>query len=199
MGIGKGKTGIKARGYDMSRTIVFLIILTAAVAGACSGTTDTAKNSNSGAATNSNGANRAAAPGAQSNSATLPSNAPGVNTSGQKRLVNEPAPPDHPPSQFAEAPEDSTLTSTMNPKGQVLEIRVFRDHPQLAKVEATWITPQQKAVKFFLRNGRTSEVTTDKLRDLKTATAAELLAMAGVGTGRPAAPDKGKTGAKRPE
>lgn len=168
---------------------------------ACSGSTETAKNSNS-SAPGSNGntvSNRAAAPGAQSNSATLQSNAPGANTSGQKRLVDQPAAPDRPPSQFSEAPDDSTLTSTMNAKGQVFEIRVFRSHPQLAKVEATWITPQQKSVKLFLRDGHMREVTTDKLENLKTATVAELLGMAGIGTREPAAPDKSKTGAKRPQ
>jgi len=66
-------------------------------------------------------------------------------------------------------------------------------------VEATWISPQQKSVKFFLRNGRTGEVTTDKLQDLKTASIAELLEMAGIGTTRPAAADKDKTGAKQPQ
>jgi len=185
----------------MTKTIVFLIILTAAVAGACSGSTETAKNSSSSAAA-SNGntvANRAAVPGAQSNSAMPASNAPGVNVAGQKRLINEPAAPDRPPSQFSEAPEDSTLTTTMNPKGQVLEIRVFRSHPQLAKVEATWIGPQQRSVKFFLRNGRTGEVTTATLQDLKTATVAELLEIAGIGTKGPAATDKSKTGAKQPQ
>ena len=183
----------------MTETIILLIILAAALGSACSGGTETAKNINSTASNGNIVTNRAAAPAAQTNSAMPPSNAPGVNTSGQKRLVNEPAAPDRPPSQFSEAPEDSTLTSTMNPKGQVLEIRVFRSHPQLAKVEATWISPQQKSVKFFLRNGRTGEVTTDKLQDLKTASIAELLEMAGIGTTRPAAADKDKTGAKQPQ
>ena len=99
---------------------------------------------------------------------------------------------------FAEAGEDSTLTSTMNAKGQVLEIRVFRSHPQLAKVEATWISPQQEFLELFLRDGNKREVETDKLQNLKTATAAELLQLAGIGTARPAAPDKSKPGAKQP-
>ena len=168
---------------------------------ACSGSTETAKNSNSsGPASNGNtAANRAAAPGAQSNSAMPPSNAPGINTSGQKRLVDQPATQDRPPSQFAEAPEDSTLTSTMNAKGQIFEIRVFRSHPQLAKVEATWINPQQKFLELFLRDGNKREITTDKIENLKSATAAEILELVGMGPGRPAAPDKNKTGAKRPQ
>ena len=184
----------------MKNRILILITLTAAAGLACSGSTETAKNSNSpGSASNGNTAvNRAAAPGAQSNSAMPASNAPGANTSGQKRLVDEPAAQNRPPSQFSEAPEDSTVTSTMNAKGQVYEIRVFRSHPQLAKVEATWITPRQKYLELFLRDGNKREVETDKLQNLKTATAAELLQLAGIGTARPAAPDKSKPGAKQP-
>ena len=87
----------------------------------------------------------------------------------------------------------------MKPNGQVFEIRVFRSHPQLAKVEATWIGVNEKDVKIFLRNGAMREVNTDQIANLKSATAGELLQLAGIGPARPATTDKSRPGAKRPQ
>jgi len=84
------------------------------------------------------------------------------------------------PPQFQPAAENSEWAATMNADGSVDEIRVFRSHPQLAKVEVTWLEPKNKDAKFYLRDGKVLEVRTDRLGSLKTVTTTELLAIAGV-------------------
>ena len=84
------------------------------------------------------------------------------------------------PLQFHPAGENSETAVTMNGDGSVLEIRVFKSNPQLAKIEATSRGTEEKQVKFYLRNGQVLEVNTDHLGNLQTVTTKELLALAGL-------------------
>ena len=85
------------------------------------------------------------------------------------------------PPEFKPAAEDSESAVTMNSDGTALEIRVFRSHPQLARVEVTWLGPKDKDVKFYLRNGQILNIKTDRVPNLQTATTKELLEIAATG------------------
>jgi hypothetical protein len=101
-----------------------------------------------------------------------------------RRPVAETGPEGPPPTPtFTEAPEDSESTATMDAQGRVVEIRVFRKHPQLAKVEATWIDTKTKELKIWLRGGRVVTTRTDKIENLKVASTTFLMELAGGRTG----------------
>ena len=67
----------------------------------------------------------------------------------------------------------------MNEQGQPLETRVFKDNPQLERVEAVWVGPTDKLLRITLRNGQTVEVTTDRIANLASAPASLLVELAG--------------------
>jgi hypothetical protein len=71
------------------------------------------------------------------------------------------------------------MATTMNADGQPVEVRVFKDHPQLAKVEATWLGPKQKLLRITLRSGSTVELTTDQIADLSSASSELLVQLCG--------------------
>lgn len=84
-----------------------------------------------------------------------------------------------PPLEFRKGAENSLTATTMNDEGQAVEVRIFKDHPQLARVEATWLGPKEKLLRITLRNGSVVEVHTDKLSTLATATTQQLIQLAG--------------------
>lgn len=143
-----------------------------------------------------NGANRAP-PGANSEqTATGTSDqiqANNTNTSGGiatavnrgKPLVDHPASGPPPAPQFQPAGEDSEIAVTMKPDGSIYEIRVFKSHPQLSKVEALWNGINEKTLKFYLRNGGVVEKQTDRLNNLQTASTNLLLEIAGLEPAEP--------------
>lgn len=94
---------------------------------------------------------------------------------------------DHPnakpvPPEFRPAPENSESATTMTSDGAILEIRVFKGHPQLAKAEVSWLDPNEKLLKVYLKNGRIVEVKTDRVENLRTTPSIDILAVAGVRT-----------------
>ena len=182
MGIRKGPSDIKARGEKMrSYKFPAFVLFLAGFSSACSSSSETATKSSG---SNSNSAVPAVA------SQNRDSNAGTVNTgqrpnprdkrgstSANRIDVNPTGTPLSP--QFHPAAENSESAITMNRDGSVTEIRVFKSHPQLAKVEATSFGTNGKQVKFYLRSGKVLEVKTDHLGNLQTVTTKELLAIAG--------------------
>lgn len=83
------------------------------------------------------------------------------------------------PLQFKPAPENSQFAVTMDRDGMIREVRVFRSHPKLAKAEISYKTPDEKTVRITLRDGKTFEVRSNRIKALQAAKAAELLALAG--------------------
>jgi hypothetical protein len=115
----------------------------------------------------------------------------------QKRNSEVPQSGPPPTPGHFDAPEDSTITTTMNKSGQVVESRVFKTHRQLAKVDSTWIGPQERQIKIYLRDGNNHEVTTDKLPSLRAASSTDILALIGVHVPQPSAAERGETGLKK--
>jgi hypothetical protein len=67
----------------------------------------------------------------------------------------------------------------MNDHGQPVELRVFKDDPQLDRVEAVWLGPSEKLLKITLRSGSTVEVKTDKIANLASTPSHVLMELAG--------------------
>ena len=75
------------------------------------------------------------------------------------------------------APDNSTFTSYLSDAGY--EIRTFKDHPQLKKVEK--ITSEKgSTIKVFLRNGKVIELPAQTILNLSTVPAAQIMDAAGV-------------------
>ena len=88
------------------------------------------------------------------------------------------------------APDNSTFTSYLTDAGY--EIRTFKNHPQLLKVQKRTAPDGSQSLKVFLRDGKVVELPGQRITVLATATAAYILEAAGVDpiqqqqTGRPA-------------
>ena len=94
------------------------------------------------------------------------------------------------------APENSTFASYLSDVGH--EIRTFRSHPQILKVEKR-IGGNEQSLKIYLRGGRVIERPGNLIPILATASTAEILSVAGLSPASPKAPaSDAKTGAKQP-
>ena len=102
----------------------------------------------------------------------------------QKSLVNAPSSGPLPTPQFHPAPENSAIATTMNKDGAVVETRVFKSDPQLAKVEMTWVGPQNSTLKIFLKNGRIVETRSENIQNLGTTPVSVFLEIAGMRAAR---------------
>ena len=72
-------------------------------------------------------------------------------------------------------PENSEISTEMNSKGYVLETRTFKDHPVLAKIEKTTISPNKTELKVYLKNGKVYDVPEGKIENFRTATIKSIL------------------------
>jgi hypothetical protein len=76
------------------------------------------------------------------------------------------------------APDNSTFTSYLTDAGY--EIRTFKNHPRLLKVEKKITSDGKQTLKIFLRGGKVVELPGQTINPLATAPAAFILQMAGV-------------------
>jgi hypothetical protein len=83
------------------------------------------------------------------------------------------------PPTLNPAPENSEGAITMLPDGTISEIRIFRSHPTLARVDTFFAKPGLKRVKFTFKDGKVVEAETDKIENLLTTPTASLLQIAG--------------------
>ena len=84
------------------------------------------------------------------------------------------------------APDNSTFTSYLSDAGY--EIRTFRDHPQLKKVEKRTADGGTVTIKVYLRNGKVIELPGTAIPILSTAPALHIMDAAGLSA--PSAPAK---------
>ena len=101
----------------------------------------------------------------------------GVKPSG--KMIDSPA-SGPPPLQFRKAAEDSEIATSMNERGEVVETRVFKSHPQIVRAEAVWKNAKDALLKITLRDGKTIDVKTDRLVNLQTATTRDLMEISGI-------------------
>lgn len=76
------------------------------------------------------------------------------------------------------ASDNSEITNSMNGKGQPLETRVFKKHPQLAKIERVGLNNSE--IKVYLKNGKALSFPQERAASFLTATAAEILEAVGI-------------------
>ena len=93
------------------------------------------------------------------------------------------------------APDNSTFTSYLAEAGY--EIRTFKNHPQLLKVEKKTIADGSQSLKIYLRDGRVVELPGQRITILATASAAFILEAAGVKPAQPQQPASGTAPAKK--
>ncbi|QQS32927.1 MAG: hypothetical protein IPM50_14960 [Acidobacteriota bacterium] len=84
------------------------------------------------------------------------------------------------PPTLSPAPENSEGAITMLPDGTVSEIRIFKAHPTLLRVDTYFLKPGTKRVKFTFKDGNVIELESDKIDNLLNMPAARLLQIAGV-------------------
>lgn len=113
---------------------------------------------------------------------SIPGDKPFENTLGNsnKRKITEVPGGGRPVLQFEPAPENSQIAQAMNSSGQMFEVRIWKGHPQLLKVESVWVDQKNKALTIMLRSTKVLNITTDRIPNLKLATAKQLLEIAGV-------------------
>ena len=87
------------------------------------------------------------------------------------------------------APDDSEFRTTMNRKGEVLETRTFRSHPQLLKIERKTVG-QEKSLKVYLKNGKAFVVSEDQIPNFLVAAPGNILLAIGLAP----APDTKRSG-----
>lgn len=194
MEIRKGKFNIKAFSKIMTRRYFVVLFVAASVCFGCSSESEAGKGS-----TASQKANSVSVPIGSTAAPADPGNAVAITDNlmpqANKRPIVDHPNEKRPVLQFEPAAEDSQIASTMTSTGKPYEVRVWKKHPLLLKVEATWIDPQNKALLIVLRNKQVFNITTDRIVNLKMATADQLLDIAGVKPGEAEA--SGKTGAKK--
>lgn len=76
------------------------------------------------------------------------------------------------------APDNSTFASYLTDAGY--EIRTFKNHPQLLKVEKKITSDGKQTLKVFLRGGKVVELPGQSINPLATAPASFILQMAGI-------------------
>jgi hypothetical protein len=82
------------------------------------------------------------------------------------------------PPTLSAAPEDSEGAITMLPDGTISEIRVFKSHPSLARVDTFIARSGPRTVRFTFRDGRVVERKTDKIDNLLNTPVSTLLQIA---------------------
>lgn len=154
MGIRKGKSNFQAVVDVMRAKYPFCFLLIAAgLSGACTSNPNV-------------------------NSVGAPSNNLIENVNKQK--VPEAPGEGRPVLHYEPASENSQIASAMNRSGQTYEVRIWTKHPQLLKVESVSIDEKSKALTIVLRSAQVLNITTDRIPNLKLATADQILDLAGV-------------------
>ncbi|MEZ5428538.1 MAG: hypothetical protein R2747_19995 [Pyrinomonadaceae bacterium] len=169
------------------KKIAFILILAFCWAG-CSSSADSAHDKNSVNA--GNGANTGE--GSNTTGQMVPYN--GVdpeafngNTSNV-RVVEVPEEKQKTKFDSRPAPDQSEFSTTMNKKGEVLETRTFKDHPQILKIERK-TAGKENSLKVYLKNGKVYDLSEEKVPNFRVAAPQNILIAIGV-TPKPEAKPK---------
>jgi hypothetical protein len=188
----------------MKQAILLLFVfVTVSLAIACGGTAEKTASANKAAGSNNSPAANSVVgvdPNATPASESEPPAGNIGNAANTRRQIVDTSGPAPPPS-FRPAGEDSQIAVSMRPDGKILEVRVFKSHPQLAKVESVWDGKGEKELKFVLKNGKVITKKSDRIENLQTAPTAVLVEIAGIKPPPPPAASSRTTKApeKKPE
>jgi ABC-type Fe3+-hydroxamate transport system substrate-binding protein len=157
----------------MKRLSIVLIISAMWAFSACSSGSDAASN-----ASNENKAvvETVTSPEGDTVQVNIPEVPDPANSNAQLK-VPDPMKAGKPVPMARPAPEDSEFTATLT--DVATEIRTFRNHPQIRRVEKV-SDGKKSTVKVFLVNGKTAEFDGAKLPSLIQASSHQILELAGV-------------------
>jgi hypothetical protein len=182
-------------------TYLVLAVMSCTIFGACSGAVDESTKQNNSPAGNSNAnvvSNGSvvagpqpmdinAVPVANANLAEPGSGMIGVSNSVQRKLdemrKSGASGPQVDPAVLAAknakpAPDNSTFYSYLGDMGY--EVRTFKSHPKLLKVEKTTTSDGKQFLKIFVRGGQVIELPGHRINPLSTAPASLILMVAGL-------------------
>ena len=146
----------------INRYCLFFLFIATVLTGGCSGNADVSKSAN--APSNPTAATASSNPG-QNIGSNVMTDSPGAG---------------RPVMRYELAPEDSQIAQSLNSSGQMYEVRIFKKNPQLLKIESVGIDQKNKALTIILRSGKVFNITTDRIPNVKLATANQFLDLAGV-------------------
>lgn len=193
------RSKLELRRSAKSVTALMLILFWMSACGSAADTSDAGNSANGSSSPNSVNAVNVGSPVAGSDS-----NANAIDVSNRRTITEDsnavslpgtPGGKNVAKPMSLPAPDDSEYTSQLTDVG--LEVRTFKKHPQLLKVEKT-ITPTEQKVRVFLKDGRVLEVPASKINSMRSDPASVFLAAAGIGHSAPpaASKDRTKQGAK---
>lgn len=84
------------------------------------------------------------------------------------------------PLQFKPAPENSEAAFEMTADGNIREVRIFKGHPKLVRVESLSPGGATRYLTITLRGGKVVKAQTDRIDSLANASSAMLAGLAGV-------------------
>ncbi|MBK8811696.1 MAG: hypothetical protein IPN69_13315 [Acidobacteria bacterium] len=77
------------------------------------------------------------------------------------------------------APDESTFTSTMDKSGNFIEVREFKNHPRLLKVERKILGRDSKYSVYF-KNGKVVEAPAAKMENFRSLSPVTILEAIGI-------------------
>lgn len=183
MGIRQRKFAVEIGSYKMKRA--FLIISSLLITILISACAKSSESNAPGKNSNSAGPNATVAPGIpfsqpQSNELANTSSEGNIAMADRRKITDNPATGPIPPPPTRPAPENSEVSTTMGKDGAFIETRVFKDHPQILKMEKTWKSPKDSQIKIWLRNGKMLTIAGDKIESIAAVATATVLSLAGV-------------------
>jgi len=181
---------------------LLIVVTLIAWSSGCSSSTGTQKNeartsNSSPSAANANTASPETASQTVSVDAVAPvDNQPGLaaNAARPNKKAMVDAGGEAPPPMRSPAAENSEVATSMAKDGSFVEIRWFKNHPQLERVERTWAGDgKSSTLKIFLRGGRVINASGDGVSQMPSHPSTGFLELAGLKA--PATPQPG-TGAR---
>ncbi len=172
MGIGKGKSPVETGSCRLERLLVSLVVIACTLSLLGCGSAERGEKT----------VDNVSEPGVTQPPPPDPNSVTVENQRDKKRKerpINESvAEPE--PATPKPAPENSEASAMMNSDGSITEIRVFNNHPQIARAEARWMEPSTKDLKVFLRNGKILDAKTDRIQSLNEASSDLILEIVGL-------------------
>ncbi len=157
MGIREDKFNIQTYNAMKPTTFLFVFLMAVSLSSGCSGNSDI---------------------GSQANTQIAASNSVAPPNTVQTNPGTSEAPASgRPVLQFVPAPEDSQIAQASQ-NGKMYEVRIWKKHPKLLKVESISIDEKNKALTMILRSAQVVNITTDRISNVKLATADQFLELA---------------------
>lgn len=178
MGRGESEAYIQTIKEHMRFTGIFSVVASIVMCWGCSNSAEAVKNDGA-----PNAAPTVASKPTQTANVNMPPPSIGMKPR-EKKMVDAPTSGPPPALQFRKADEDSEIATSMNARGEVVETRVFKSHPQIVRAEAVWKSAKEATLKITLRDGKMIDVKSDSLANLQTATTRDLMEIAGIQTRR---------------